>query len=148
MRNPDYHYAPKPMSDMPPISAHEFYRRFYFYCQPRSLLHWHIRCRQIRGHCREVLDLLPKKVSELEESGDQRETFWGIYAREIVCLRWVLFYNSLCILPLVWFFFMWTFKWGRNHDLQGAAIPISVMLSMLSVFWSLFLGSLRFGTDY
>ena len=37
-------------------------------------------------------------------SVDKREDFWGIYAREIISLRWVLFYNFICLLPMLAFF--------------------------------------------
>lgn len=146
------------MRDMPPISEHEFYKRFYSSSPPRPL-HWHVlhskttrKCTQFkrRGHCREIIELLPKKLSLLDEGGDQREFFWGMFAREVVCLRWVFFYNVICMLPLVWFFFMWIFRWGHASDLQDASVPVTMVLGMLSVFWSIFLGSLQFGrsTDF
>jgi hypothetical protein len=84
-------------------------------------------------------------VSQLDENSEERKSFWGIYAREIVCLRWVLFYNLVCMLPLLWFFFMWIFPWGHRSDLQDASVLITMMIGMLSVFWSTFLGSLQFG---
>lgn len=153
IRNEDYTYYPKPINYMPPISEHEFYTRFYLF-NPSKLLHRHpfhrysnCKCNKVKrkGHCGEILELLPKKLSQLDESSEQREFFWGIYAREVVCLWWVLFYNMLCMLPLMWFFFMWLFPWGHASDLQDASVPITMMIGMLSVFWSVFLGSLQFG---
>jgi hypothetical protein len=154
LSNEDYTYRPKPINDMPPISEHEFHKRFYS-SNPFKLFHGHpfhryskYKCNKVnrKGHCREILELLPKKLSQLDESSDQREFFWGIYAREVVCLRWVLFYNIICMLPLMWFFFfMWIFQWGHTSDLQDASMPITMMIGLLSVFWSVFLGSLQFG---
>jgi hypothetical protein len=153
IRNEDYAYQPKPINEMPPISEHEFYKRFYF-ANPLNIFHQHPFHRKSnskfnkakrKDHCCEILELLPKKLSQLDESSEQREFFWGIYAREVVCLRWVLFYNVLCILPFVWFLFMWIFPWGHASDLQDASVPITIMIGMLSIFWSVFLGSLQFG---
>ena len=138
---------------MPPISEHEFYNRFYS-TEPFKYLHPHPFNRsggckhskaQRRGHCREIIHLLPKKLSQLDENSDQREFFWGMYAQEVVCLRWLLFWNVICISPLLWFFFMWLFRWGHSGDLQDASVPVTMVMGMLSLLWSAFLGSLKFG---
>jgi hypothetical protein len=142
-----YVYLPKPMDDIPPISEHEFYKRFYA-CKRPKVSHWYHRCKKFSRHSREVLNLLPKRVGALEEGGDKREIFWGIYAREIVSLRWILLYNVLCALPMFVFLFLWLFKLGQKGDLQNAATPLSMMLGFLSIFWSVFLSSLNFGKSY
>ncbi len=133
------------MDAIPPVSEHEFYKRFYACHEPRPAMHFYHKCKKLGAHSHDLLSCFPKKKSELEESGDEREVFWGIYAREIISLRWVLFYNSVCVAPLVVFFFLWIFPMGFVNDLQNAAIPVSMMVAMLSLFWSVFLGSLQHG---
>jgi hypothetical protein len=140
---------------MPPISEYEFNKRFYLSGMV-GILHRHpfhrqskCKCGKLKRkeYCRDVIELLPKKLSQLDESSEQREIFWGIYAQEAVSLMRVLLYNLFCAIPLFWFFFMWMFKWGHRGDLQDAAVPLSLMTGMLSIFWSTFLGSLRFGRN-
>ncbi|KAK2037002.1 hypothetical protein LZ31DRAFT_600847 [Colletotrichum somersetense] len=132
---------------IPPVTPHEFYRRFYACRRARPALHFYHQCRRLGdGHSRDVLDFFPKKRSELEEGSDDRRVFWGIiYAREAIALRWVVCYNSACALPLlVFFFFLWVSQEGPGK-IQNASVPISMMLAMLSVFWSVFFSSLPFG---
>ncbi|KAF2260561.1 hypothetical protein CC78DRAFT_472625, partial [Lojkania enalia] len=152
--HPDYTYAPQPMIPIPPVSRHEFRKRFdscrkLAYC-PHRLISWFRKCncpsQTAKAHSRELLDKFPKKTSQLDEYSEVRETFWGIYARQAICFRWILFYNLLCITPLIWLIFMWLFVW-KERDLESALMPTSIMLAMLSVFWSTFLGSLKFGQD-
>ncbi|KAK2053220.1 hypothetical protein LY76DRAFT_639153 [Colletotrichum caudatum] len=148
----DYYFVPREMEDrMPPVTPHEFNRRFYrrFHaCRcvtPRPRLFMFHRCRrQSGGHSRDVLDLFPKKRTKLEEGGNGRRLFWGIYAREAIALRWVLGYNFVCTLPMLVFFFVWVLRLGPD-EIQNASVPVSVMLAMLSLFWSVFFSSLPFG---
>lgn len=133
------------MESIPPICEHEFEKRFYACYQPSPLLHWYHRCRGAKGHSYDLLNLLPKKKSDFEEGGDKRERFWGIYAREKISLRWVLLYNFICLLPMGVFFVVWIVPLRRTTDLQSAAVPLSIMIALQSLFWSLFLSSLHFG---
>ncbi|GKT97673.1 nucleoside phosphorylase domain protein [Colletotrichum tofieldiae] len=145
--NIDYDFVPRHMMEdrMPPVTPHEFYRRFYACRHARPALHFYHQCRPLGGgHSRDLLDLFPKKRSELEEGGDDRSVFWGIYAREAVSTRWVICYNLACALPLLAFFFMWVLRQGAD-EIQNASVPISIMLAMLSMFWSVFFSSLQFG---
>ncbi|KAL4734433.1 hypothetical protein BDV11DRAFT_174782 [Aspergillus similis] len=143
-----YEYNPYPMDIVPPITDHEFNSRFYeCYCSNKHrLLHFFHPCKKASGHSCDALQLLPKKKTQLEQHGDKRQPFWGIYAQEIVCFRWVVAYHVVCLLPMVVFFFLWMFPLGFKGDLQDAAVPLTLMLGMLSLFWSLFLGSIRFGS--
>jgi hypothetical protein len=116
----------------PPVSEEEFYKRFYRRYTP--------------GHTADLLDRLPKKLSMLDVNADNQEFCWGIYARERISFRWVFAYNILCILPGVTFFFVWTFIWKNKRDLQDASVPITMVFSLLSLFWSMFLSSLNYGS--
>jgi hypothetical protein len=136
------------MNEIPPIREHEFYQRFYgTHLKHGGLFHCRHHCKQRKGHCREVLSLLPKKISELDEDDDKRETFWGMYAREAISLYWVVFYNVLSVLPMVAFFFTWMFRMKHLGDLQNASVPLTMVATMLSMFWSTLLGSSKFGSD-
>ncbi|KAL7790905.1 hypothetical protein V8C37DRAFT_383580 [Trichoderma ceciliae] len=146
--NPDYEYQPKPMDSVPPVSEHEFKTRFYACYKPHPLLHWYHNCKTLGHKSHDLLKFFPKKLTELEEGGDGREIFWGIYAREIISLRWVLFYNFVCLLPMLAFFMVWISPLGRGTDLQNPSVPISMMIAMLSLFWSIFLSSLHFGKSH
>ncbi|KAI1409804.1 hypothetical protein F5Y13DRAFT_88541 [Hypoxylon sp. FL1857] len=143
--NPDYDYRPKPMDNIPPVSEHEFQKRFYTCYKPHPLRHWYHKCKSLGTHSYDILELFPKKKTELEEGGDKREIFWGIYAREIISLRWVLIYNLVCISPMLVFFTVWILPLGQSTDLQNPSVPFSMMLGTLSLFWSIFLSSLQFG---
>jgi hypothetical protein len=134
------------MNDIPPIPRHEFFKRFY----AAEALNWPYfswlrRCGASKGHCSEALSLFPQKVSILNEQSDTRECFWGIYAREEVCLCWVLFYNFVCLTPPLVFFFVWLFRATSEKDMQDSSVPFTLMAGMLSIFWSAFLSSLQFG---
>lgn len=140
----NYEYKPKPMDNIPPISEHEFTKRFYACHKPRPLLHLHHKCKRLGAHSSDILKSFPKKRSELEEAGDKREDFWGIYARETISVHWIILYNLFCVSPLLAFFVAWCIPQGHSTDLQNPSIPISMMVSMLSLFWSVFLGSLPY----
>ncbi|KAK1991768.1 hypothetical protein LX36DRAFT_589782 [Colletotrichum falcatum] len=137
--NADYDFIPKPVDreQIPPVTPHEFYKRFYACYDPTPMLHFYHRCTRLAGHSGDVLDRFPKKKTELEEGGDGRETFWGIYARENVALARVLVYNFICITPTLVFFFAWLIPHGSD-EMQNAAVPVSVMVAMLSLFWGVF----------
>ncbi|KAK6856480.1 hypothetical protein PG995_006667 [Apiospora arundinis] len=144
--DPFYQFRPRPMDRIPPISPHEFYRRFHTCFETTKRYHVHHTCKVMRGHTRDVLHLLPQRTRELELGGDKREHFWGLYAREAVSLQRVLIYNAVCLFPVLGFFFAWLFGgFGSATDLQNASVPIGLMTSLLSLFWSLFLSSLQFG---
>ncbi|KAK8073978.1 hypothetical protein PG994_004877 [Apiospora phragmitis] len=136
------------MDLVPPISRHEFYRRFYICFEPTKRYHLHHTCKVLRGHSHDVLDRLPKRTQELELGGGKREQFWGLYGQEIVSLQRVLVYNAVCLLPVLAFVFAWLFGLGSATDLQSAGVPIGIMTALLSLFWSLFLGSLQFGRSH
>ncbi|OTA69145.1 hypothetical protein K449DRAFT_411975 [Hypoxylon sp. EC38] len=146
--NPDYEYRPKPMDNIPPVSEHEFRKRFYTCHRPQPLRHWYHKCKALGTHSSEILDLFPKKKTEFEEGGDKREIFWGIYAREIISLRLVFTYNLVCVCPMLAFFVVWIIPTGQLTDLQNPSVPFSMMLGMLSLFWSIFLSSLQFGRPH
>lgn len=136
------------MDNIPPICKHEFWDRFYACHNPRPLLHLYHNCKTMGVYSSEALKFLPKKRTELEEAGDKREDFWGIYACEYPSTRWIIFYNFVCVLPLLAFFVAWIAPRGHDTDLQDPSVPISLMVSLLSLFWSVYLGNLQSGKSH
>lgn len=132
------------MDNIPPICEREFKARFYTCYEPHSFLHFYHKCKKSKTYSSDVLKSLPKKRTELEQSGDKREEFWGIYAREEVSVRWILFYNFVCISPLIIFFLVWIVPQDHGTDMQNPSVPLSLMISMLSLFWSIFLSSFQY----
>ena len=141
VKNPHYFYQPRPMQPMPPIDAHEYNRRFHACYTPRGSLHWFHRCRRPCSS-RELLHRFSKRDSKLEEGGNAREEFWGIYARERLSFLRISVYNVVCLMPCVAFFFFWLFGLRHVGDLQNAAVPVGISLSGLTMFWGfIILGS-------
>ncbi|KAI0890580.1 uncharacterized protein GGS22DRAFT_151294 [Annulohypoxylon maeteangense] len=143
--NADYEYQPRPMDFIPPISEHEFTRRFYACNKGRLPFHWHHTCGASKGDSNAILSFFPKKKTEFIETGSDREYFWGIYAREMISLRWVLAYNVGCALPMLVVFAVRILPAGYATNLQDPSVPFTMMIGMLSLFWAIFLSSLQFG---
>lgn len=149
----DPRYHPSPVGiHIPPITPHEFKKRYDF-CAPQPFhFRHHRKCHCVRLkrqiHSREIISLLPRKLARLDELSDSRELFWGLYARQKIYFWRILVYNVVCISPLIWFFFMWLFRWGHDKDMQNASVPLMVMISLLSIFWATFITSLRQGEAF
>jgi hypothetical protein len=97
------------------------------------------------GHCTEALSLFPQNVSILDEHSGTREQFGGIYARVEVCPCGVTWYNLVCLLPPLVFFFVLLFKEISQKDIQDNSVPFGMMTGMLAIFWSVFHSNLHFG---
>jgi hypothetical protein len=122
------------MDDDPPILPHEFEKRFYA-CYDPTTLHklnpWH-KC---RGACRThgAVDRLPKRSTALDEDVDDREEFWGLYAREIPSvLAFVLWNLALFILGPLIFGIVWLVK--HPGDLQNASVPMTISTTLLGIW--------------
>jgi hypothetical protein len=88
---------------------------------------------------------MPKKLSQLEEVSSRREEFWCLYTQERLSFAWVVGYNLLFLLPMLVFFFLWLFGLKHDSDLQTAAVPFSMLVGLLAIFWSVFLMNSGFG---
>ncbi|KAK4910351.1 hypothetical protein LTR49_020958 [Elasticomyces elasticus] len=133
--NLEYKYMPRPIDPRPPISKHEFRKRFYNSCSQPSSWHrpWH-SCKKFCTRRSQALAVIPKRNQGLEKGGDTREDFWGILAQERRYFAWVLGYFLLTLVPSLVFFFMWLFRWSHVNDLQNASVPITVTLALWAVF--------------
>jgi uncharacterized RDD family membrane protein YckC len=76
-------------------------------------------------------------VTQLDEAGVTHEEFWNILAVERICLRWVIFWNVICMLPALGFFFLWLFKLGGVKDMQNASVPLTIVIMLEGLFWTL-----------
>lgn len=75
-----YEFHPRPMPVIPPISKHEFTRRFYACGSSKSLCRLYHKCRLMGAHSTDFLDVLPKRTVQLEERALEatRERFSGV----------------------------------------------------------------------
>jgi hypothetical protein len=78
---------------------------------------------------------IPKKKSPFDTSStdDKNAYAWGLEARHEISAAYVAFYHLL-ILALPFSFWGW---WQARHpgDLQNASVPVTIVLTMLSLFW-------------
>jgi hypothetical protein len=138
--NPEYEFTPKPADPMPPVSRHEFKRKFYS-CYKGGKKHHHF-LRGCRRQCRrkaDALERIPKRDREIIEDGDGREIFWGLLADEEIQALRVVIYNVILLAGPIAFWILWL-KMGHPGDLQNASVPVTIALSsfaMLSSFWML-----------
>ena len=122
--DPQYLYQPRPPGphDDPPISAHEFRRRFYSEsCNPcgRS----------------EAIERIPKRTRRFQTHlhVDGREDMWGLqFELRPSFLRILLW--QVVITAGGWALMVY---WLMNHrnDLQGAGVPITLILSAMVALW-------------
>lgn len=131
----EYAFLPRPMDPDPPITKHEFNKRYYNICDNPSTWHRHkcLRYCTTGGH---ALALLPKRLHPLERGYDKREVFWGIFAQERRAFIWVLAYFLLLLAFSIVFFFLWLTVMGHSGDLQGASVPITLVIGLFGCFFT------------
>ncbi|KAL9630473.1 MAG: hypothetical protein Q9164_006397 [Protoblastenia rupestris] len=119
-----YVYSPRPPGphDDPPISPHEFHRRFYSnHCNPCG-----------RG---EALDRIPKRLKPFQVNLhiNGREDMWGLQVELRPSFLRILIWQ-IVITAGGWVFMAWWLSRGKA-DLQSAAVPITIILSALIALW-------------
>lgn len=135
--NVEYRFLPRPMEPDPPITKHEFHKRFYNTCSRPSSWHlpWH-RCLRFCTRGDHALAVIPKRLSPLEKGYDKREEFWSIFAQERRSFFWVFCYFLVAISPSLAFFFLWLFPLNHGGDLQNASVPATLTIALLSILAS------------
>lgn len=128
----DYAFAPRPADVLPPISRHEFRKRFYQSIRAKSASSPGKTC--CRTKC--ALQRIPKRDIEVTESGDERDLFWGLLAIDEISFIFVMFYFFVLIAPTLSFWIYWM-KTGHATDLQNASVPFFAAIGGLSLFWFL-----------
>lgn len=132
----DYEFQPRPMEPVPPIDDHEFRMRFYHSCETPHSWHMH-QCKRFSTSHNQAISILPKRIQPLEAGGDERNDFWGIYARERRAFPWVAAYVVLCNAPATAFIFVWLFGLGHTTDLQDGTVPVGLSLTLTLGFIAL-----------
>jgi hypothetical protein len=144
--DPLYEYSPKPLLALQlpprgPISHDEFHLHYYHRCCPSLFTweRWHRR-QIVPGLVeKEALEAAPKRLIKLNMQSGKREHFYGLYAKEARSALRVAIHMSICCLPGVIFFFLWLYQWGHGADLQGAAVPVELSMTLvmgyLGVLW-------------
>lgn len=90
---------------------------------------------------RDAIDVLPKRIDPLRLEDGKREIFWGIYARERRSFARIATYGLLANLPSIVFFFLWLLQWKHASDLNAAAVPFVLTMSLLALALVLLLES-------
>lgn len=137
--DPLYDYMPKPLESLQlpphgPISPDEFRLHYYYQVCP-SLLSWERWHRRRTGLSlveKEAFEVAPKRVVKLDMQDGRREKFYGLYAKEARSALRVAIHMAVCCLPGVIFFFLWLYQWGHGADLQGAAVPVQLSLTLVA----------------
>ena len=128
-----YDYDPRPpLADNPPISPHEFEVAFAACGDGCTLARFHDCSRVPASHF--ALTRIPKRRLEVEIKHDSREHVWGIQSQHAISFLYVLFYHCVILGGAMAFWTWWLVR--HPGDLQSAAVPVSVSLTLLSLFWS------------
>ena len=98
----------------------------------------------------DLLEFFPEEEeNRARRRGETKENNFGELTRvsksiSAGCYSIILF----CVLPMLIFFMVWVFPLNHSTNLQDPSVPLSMMLAMLSLFWSVYLGSLHFGESH
>lgn len=119
-----YQYSPSPPGphEDPPISPHEFRRRFY-----TNLIN---PCRR-----QEALERIPKRQKRFQVNlhVDGREDMWGLHVELRPCFLIIILWQML-ITAAGWGFMGW---WLSRHggDIQSAAVPVTLIITAVMALW-------------
>ncbi|KAF5663007.1 hypothetical protein FCIRC_11315 [Fusarium circinatum] len=129
----DYDYTPKPpQASIPPVHPHVFEAAFNSYtggkCRNPSPFH---DCYEFEETT--YIKRIPKKKTPLSP-GTIGIPIWGLEARHCISCFHVIIYHLLILVPP---FVLWGW-WMSRHpdDIQSASVPMTVVLAMISMFWS------------
>ncbi|KAH8648915.1 hypothetical protein BGZ60DRAFT_422582 [Tricladium varicosporioides] len=129
----NYQYNPRPPNaEVPPISPHEFELAFMS-CNKKCLL-------SIFHDCVEApignfaIERIPKRKGALEVKVGSVEFAWGIQAQHVISLLRLVAYHVLIFAGTFGFWGWW--QAAHPGDLQNAAVPLSAVAILLSLFWS------------
>lgn len=132
-------YQPRPpTADNPPISQHEFemhlnactkpcrWRSPFHYCMPEL-------------NTTTTIQRIPKKdkvhAFDIPSNDDKDIYAWGLEATHVISALHIFIYHILIFLVPFGFWGWWISR--HPDDLQGAAVPATFVLGLLSLFWSM-----------
>nr|RBQ90555.1 hypothetical protein FVER53263_07864 [Fusarium verticillioides] len=129
----DYDYTPKPpQASIPPVHPHIFEAAFNSCTggKCRNLSPFH-NCYEFEETT--YIKRIPKKKTPLSP-GSIDIPIWGLEARHCISCFHVIVYHLLILIPP---FVLWGW-WMIRHpdDIQSASVPMTVVLAMISMFWS------------
>ncbi|WZH44940.1 uncharacterized protein QYS62_005968 [Fusarium acuminatum] len=130
----DYEYAPKPpQASIPSVHPHVFEAAFNSCAEGkcRYLFPFH-DCYEFEETA--YIQRIPKKKKTPLSSGVNDIPIWGLEARYCIsCIHVILYHLLILISP----FALWGW-WLSLHpdDIQSASVPMTVVLAMISMFWS------------
>ncbi|EXA50788.1 hypothetical protein FOVG_03356 [Fusarium oxysporum f. sp. pisi HDV247] len=129
----DYDYTPKPpQASIPPVHPHIFEAAFNSCtggkCRNPSPFH---DCYEFEETT--YIKRIPKKKTPLSP-GAIDMPIWGLEARHCISCFHVIIYHLLILVPP---FVLWGW-WMSRHpdDIQSASVPMTIVLAMISMFWS------------
>ncbi|KAF5576691.1 hypothetical protein FPANT_10802 [Fusarium pseudoanthophilum] len=129
----DYDYTPKPpQASIPPVHPHIFEAAFNSCtggkCRNPSPFH---NCYEFEETT--YIKRIPKKKTPLSP-GTIDIPIWGLEARHCISCFHVIVYHLLILIPP---FVLWGW-WMSRHpdDIQSASVPMTIVLAMISMFWS------------
>ncbi|KAH6963705.1 hypothetical protein DER45DRAFT_479311 [Fusarium avenaceum] len=129
----DYEYAPKPpQASIPPVHPHVFEAAFNSCAGGKCRYPFPFHdCYEFEETA--YIQRIPKKKTPLS-SGVNDVPIWGLEARHCISCIHVILYHLLILIPP---FALWGW-WLSLHpdDIQSASVPMTVVLAMISMFWS------------
>ena len=137
----DYDFV-RPPDPLPPIGKHEFYINFHRCMRGgdshRHLLPWlpcHQPCNRFPG-IDAAVQRIPKRDRPLEAADiAERKRLWGLVAMERVSTTRVAIWHLIILSGPFTFWFVYMCYIGERTDLQNASVPVTVVISLVSLFW-------------
>ncbi|KIW87633.1 uncharacterized protein Z519_11607 [Cladophialophora bantiana CBS 173.52] len=135
--NPDYEYksgSQTPPIERPPISQEEFEDSLYPCATPCHLWFW--PWHECIGPLTQqrMYERLPKKRNFWDVKGATYSEAWGLESRYKASFVHMLAYHLLMVVGPFGFWGWWQSR--HPDDMQGAAVPLTIVLALMSMFWS------------
>lgn len=125
-------------NELPEDAEYEYTRQLPLkpYVAPIPPEEWRHRFQGLKTNAHlEALPLIPQRLRRFQLSTHvRREDLWGLNVEYRICLKVVVMWHFF-ITAGGWIFVGW---WLGDHpgDLQNAAVPISLILGTLVLFWT------------
>ncbi|KAK1850733.1 hypothetical protein CCHR01_06634 [Colletotrichum chrysophilum] len=133
----EYYYKPRPARSKTPISPKEFEHIYYHYRKTSAakIDTWY-QPFTIDGNLpTDTVPKIPQRLTHFDELSNNRETFWGLHAREQVSAMMVLIYALVAFTPSLAFCFVYWFGLGdKQPDMQNATTPLTISLTTFGLF--------------
>lgn len=138
----EYEYDPRPpRATNPPIPRHEFEMHLNACDQPCrwSWFYFHECMPQLNTSS--SITSIPKKhdrfnITAASSSNSPTDAFaWGLEARHSISALYLVIYHVLIVAGPFAFWAWWMTEYPG--DLQNASVPVTVVLGLLSLFWSI-----------